>query len=236
MILRYVLLSALCAAIVGCEQPKDEPAADSPLPTSDMQRRSILFLGTSLTAGYGLDPEQAFPALIQKKIDSAGLNYRVINAGVSGETSAGALRRIDWLLQQPVSVLVVETGANDGLRGLSPDSLRSNIQAIFDRARQLQPSAQLVLVGMQVPPNYGRAYSQQFRSLYLGLAESNGAILVPFLLEGVGGVSALNQLDGVHPTAEGQRRMAETVWRVLEPLLRRTEKTETAARTGRLSS
>jgi acyl-CoA thioesterase-1 len=193
-----------------------------------MQRRSILFLGTSLTAGYGVDPEQAYPAHIQKKIDSAGLDYRVINAGVSGETSAGAVRRVDWLLQQPVSILVVETGANDGLRGLSPDSLRSNIQAIFDRARRLQPSAQLVLIGMQVPPNYGRAYSQQFRSLYPELARTNGAVLVPFLLEGVGGVSALNQPDGVHPTAEGQRRMAETVWRVLEPVLSKTEKTERA--------
>ncbi|HYF39184.1 MAG TPA: arylesterase [Gemmatimonadales bacterium] len=203
-----------------------------------MQHRSILFLGTSLTAGYGLDPEQAFPALIQKKIDSAGLDFRVINAGVSGETSASALRRIDWLLQQPVSVLVVETGANDGLRGLSPDSLRSNIQAIFDQARRLQPSVQLVLLGMQMPPNYGRAYAQQFRSLYPALAEANGAVLVPFLLEGVGGVPALNQPDGVHPTAEGQRKMAETVWQVLEPMLRRTEKTETAKKVagGRASS
>jgi acyl-CoA thioesterase-1 len=201
-----------------------------------MQRRSILFLGTSLTAGYGLDPEQAYPALIQKKIDSAGFDYRVINAGVSGETSAGALRRVDWLLQQPVSVLVVETGANDGLRGLSPDSLRSNIQAIFDRARRLQPSAQLVLLGMQVPPNYGRSYSQQFRSLYPEVAESNGAVLVPFLLEEVGGVNALNQPDGVHPTAEGQRRMAETVWRVLEPVLRNSERAGKADRTEKLSS
>jgi acyl-CoA thioesterase I len=230
MILRYVVLSVLVAAIVGCEQPKDEPAAD-PLPSSsNMQRRSILFLGTSLTAGYGLDPEQAYPALIQKKIDSAGLEYRVINAGVSGETSAGALRRVDWLLQQPVSVLVVETGANDGLRGLSPDSLRSNIQAIFDRARRLQPAAQLVLLGMQVPPNYGRAYSHQFRSVYSALAETNGATLVPFLLEGVGGINALNQPDGVHPTAEGQLRMAETVWRVLEPVLKRSERAEKSER------
>jgi acyl-CoA thioesterase-1 len=227
MILRPVVLSALCAAAIGCEQPKDEPAADTPPSQSDMPRRSILFLGTSLTAGYGLDPEQAYPALIQRKIDSAGLDYRVVNAGVSGETSASALRRVDWLLQQPVSVLVVETGANDGLRGLSPDSLRSNIQAIFDRARRLQPSARLVLLGMQVPPNYGRVYSQQFRSLYPALAESNGAVLVPFLLEGVGGVNALNQPDGVHPTADGQRRMAETVWRVLEPLLRETERVVT---------
>lgn len=238
MILRYVLLSVIGAALVGCEQPKDEPASDQPPSIADMQHRSILFLGTSLTAGYGLDPEQAFPALIQKKIDSAGLDFRVINAGVSGETSASALRRIDWLLQQPVSVLVVETGANDGLRGLSPDSLRSNIQAIFDQARRLQPSVQLVLLGMQMPPNYGRAYAQQFRSLYPALAEANGAVLVPFLLEGVGGVPALNQPDGVHPTAEGQRKMAETVWQVLEPMLRRTEKTETAKKVagGRASS
>ena len=232
MILRYVVLSALCAAIVGCEQPKDEPAADPPPSQSDMHRRSILFLGTSLTAGYGLDPEQAYPALIQKRIDSAGLNFRVINAGVSGETSAGALRRLDWLLQQPVSILVVETGANDGLRGLSPDSLRSNIQAIFDRARRLQPSPELVLLGMQVPPNYGRAYAQQFQALYPELARANNAVLVPFLLEGVGGVNALNQPDGVHPTPAGQQRMAETVWRVLEPVLRRSEKSERSERSS----
>jgi acyl-CoA thioesterase-1 len=232
MILKHLILSALCAAIVGCEQSKDEPAADPPPSQSDMQRRSILFLGTSLTAGYGLDPEQAYPALIQKKIDSAGLDFRVINAGVSGETSAGALRRLDWLLQQPVSILVVETGANDGLRGLSPDSLRSNIQAIFDRARRLQPSAELVLLGMQVPPNYGRAYAQQFQALYPELARANNAVLVPFLLQGVGGINALNQPDGVHPTAAGQQRMAETVWGVLEPVLKRSEKSETSERSS----
>jgi acyl-CoA thioesterase-1 len=130
------------------------------------------------------------------------------------------VRRVDWLLQQPVSVLVVETGANDGLRGLSADSLRANIQAILDRARQLQPAARVVLVGMRIPPNYGRTYSQQFESLYPALAKANRITLVPFLLDGVGGVSALNQPDGVHPTAEGQRRMAETVWRGLEPVLR----------------
>jgi acyl-CoA thioesterase-1 len=158
--------------------------------------------------------------LIQKRIDAAGLDYRVVNAGVNGETSAGAVRRLDWLLQQPVSVLVLETGANDGLRGLPPDSLRANIQAIFDRAKRLQPSAKLVLLGMRVPPNYGRAYSQQFQSVYSEVAKANGATLVPFLLEGVGGVSALNQPDGVHPTAEGQGKMAATVWRVLEPVLR----------------
>jgi acyl-CoA thioesterase I len=187
-------------------------------------RPAVLFLGTSLTAGYGIDPQQAYPALIQQKIDSAGLDYRVINAGLSGETSAGALRRADWLFQQPISVLVLETGANDGLRGLPPDSLRANIQAILDRAQRLHPRPRIVLVGMRVPPNYGRAYSQQFESVYPQLAKANGAVLVPFLLEGVGGVRALNQADGVHPTAEGQRKMAETVWRVLEPVLRQGER------------
>ena len=183
-------------------------------------RPTVLFLGTSLTAGYGIDPQQAYPALIQQKIDAAGLDYRVINAGLSGETSAGALRRADWLFQQPIAVLVVETGANDGLRGLPADSLRANIQGIIDRAKRLRPAPRLVLVGMRMPPNYGRTYAQQFEAVYPQLARSNGAVLVPFLLEGVGGMQGLNQPDGVHPTAAGQRKMAETVWRVLEPLLR----------------
>jgi acyl-CoA thioesterase-1 len=180
----------------------------------------VVFLGTSLTAGLGLEPEQAYPALIQRKIDSAGLNFRVVNAGVSGETSAGARRRVDWLMREPIAVLVLETGANDGLRGLPPDSLRANIQAVFDRAKAMSPAPKLVLVGMRIPPNYGRAYTQQFQAVYPELAQRNGAELVPFLLEAVGGVARLNQADGIHPTAEGQRVMAETVWRVLEPVLR----------------
>jgi acyl-CoA thioesterase-1 len=236
MILRYLFLSGSIAALIGCEQPKDDAAADPPALSPEAQRPSILFLGTSLTAGQGIDPDQAYPALIQKKVDAAGLDYRVINAGVSGETSAGALRRVDWLLQQPVSVLVLETGANDGLRGLPPESLRANIQAIFDRTRRLRPSAKLVLLGMRVPPNYGRAYSEQFQSVYTAVAKSSRATLVPFLLEGVGGVSALNQPDGVHPTVEGQRRMAETVWPVLEPLLRGAGNVGKVGTDGRLSS
>jgi acyl-CoA thioesterase-1 len=180
----------------------------------------VVFLGTSLTAGLGLEPEQAYPALIQRKIDSAGLNFRVVNAGVSGETSAGARRRVDWLMREPIAVLVLETGANDGLRGLPPDSLRANIQAVFDRAKAMSPAPKLVLVGMRIPPNYGRAYTQQFQAVYPELAQRNGAELVPFLLEAVGGVARLNQADGIHPTADGQRVMAETVWRVLEPVLR----------------
>jgi acyl-CoA thioesterase-1 len=223
MIYRYLLLFGLSAAITGCQQPKEKPAnAVSEMPS--LQRPAVLFLGTSLTAGYGIDPLQAYPALIQQKIDSAGLDYRVVNAGLSGETSAGALRRADWVFQQPISVLVLETGANDGLRGLPPDSLRANIQAILDRAKRLRPAPRLVLVGMRIPPNYGRAYTERFAAIYPELAKANGAVLVPFLLDGVGGVRSLNQADGVHPTAEGQRKMAETVWRVLEPVLREDSK------------
>lgn len=206
--------------LTGCDRAPEERDAAPVAADIAAERPTVVFLGTSLTAGYGLEPEEAYPALLQKKIDSAGFNYRVVNAGVSGETSAGARRRIDWLLREPVSVLVVETGANDGLRGLPPDSLRANIQAILDRAKELRPAARLVLVGMRIPPNYGQVYSRQFEAIYPALARANDAELVPFLLQGVGGMAALNQPDGVHPTAEGQRRMAETVWRVLEPLLR----------------
>jgi acyl-CoA thioesterase-1 len=213
------------SGLSGCDRSGEEPRAAPIASGISAERPTVVFLGTSLTAGYGLDPEDAYPALLQEKIDSAGLKYRVVNAGVSGETSAGARRRIDWLLREPVSVLVVETGANDGLRGLPADSLRANIQAILDRARELKPAPRLVLIGMKIPPNYGQAYSRQFEAIYSELAKTNDAELVPFLLQGVGGVAALNQPDGVHPTAQGQRRMAETVWRVLEPVLREAEKT-----------
>ena len=210
------------ASLSGCGQPPQAKSQAAARTSSDADRPTVLFLGTSLTAGLGLTPEQAYPALIQRKIDSAALNYTVVNAGVSGETSAGARNRTDWLLQRPVAVLVVETGANDGLRGLPADSLRANIEAILERARRLRPTPKLVLLGMRIPPNYGRAYSEQFRSVYSELAREYGATLVPFLLEGVGGVAALNQPDGVHPTAEGQKKMGETVWKVLEPVLRGT--------------
>jgi acyl-CoA thioesterase-1 len=219
MIPRYVLIFGLVASLLGCEQADKQPSETPPPPSTAGDRATVVFLGTSLTAGLGLEPEQAYPALIQQKIDSAGLDFRVVNAGVSGETSAGARRRVDWLLREPVAMLVLETGANDGLRGLPPDSLRANIQAVFDRAKATSPTPKLVLVGMRVPPNYGRAYTESFQAVYAELARRNGAELVPFLLNGVGGVPRLNQADGIHPTAEGQRVMAETVWRVLGPIL-----------------
>jgi acyl-CoA thioesterase-1 len=177
----------------------------------------VLAVGTSLTAGFGVDPSQAYPALLQSRADAFG--YEVRNAGVSGETSAGALRRIDWLLQRPVAVLLLETGANDGLRGQPPEATRANIRSMLDRARRQAPPPCLVLVGMEALPNLGADYTRRFRALFPELAREQGALLVPFLLEGVGGVAALNQPDGIHPNPEGHRRLADTVWKVLKPLL-----------------
>jgi acyl-CoA thioesterase-1 len=179
----------------------------------------VLFVGTSLTAGLGLDPSEAYPALLQQKIDAAGLRYRVVNAGVSGETSAGARRRMGWLMRQPVAVLVVETGANDALRGQSPEATRENIQGILDEARRQDPPPTLVLAAMEAPPNYGVEYRRCFRAIYPQLAKANRATLVPFLLDGVAGNPELNQPDGIHPTPEGQKVVAENVWRVLAPSL-----------------
>jgi acyl-CoA thioesterase-1 len=213
---------------VGCrgDAPQVRAPESSPTPEGvgsaaapEDERPVILFVGTSLTAGLGVDPSEAYPAVIQRKLDAAGLDYRVVNAGVSGETSAGAARRMDWLLRQPVAVLVVETGANDGLRGQDPAATRGNIQAILDRAREQEPPPRLVLMAMEALPNYGEEYRESFRAIYPELAEANGALLVPFFLEGVAGRAELNQADGIHPTAEGHSLIAENVWKALEPLL-----------------
>jgi acyl-CoA thioesterase-1 len=177
--------------------------------------RTILFIGTSLTAGYGLPPEQAYPAQIQRRLDSLDLNYQVVNAGVSGQTSAGALRGVEWLMGQPVDLVVLEMGANDGLRALPVDSLRANLQAIIDRVRSAHPEAKILLAAMEAPPNLGPSYTTAFRNIYPELAERNDLTLIPFLLEGVAGVDSLNQGDGIHPNVAGERIVAENVWRVL---------------------
>ena len=222
MISRYGWWSALVAiALAGCGADERARGDEAPAPPAEGARARVVFLGTSLTAGLGLDPEQAYPAVIQHKIDSSGMTFEAVNAGVSGETSAGARRRIDWLLRQPVSVLVIETGANDGLRGLEVDSLRANIQFIIDEARKLSPPPAIVLVGMRAPPNMGFGYTRRFREVYSALADKNDLPLVPFLLEGVAGVGSLNQADMIHPTAKGQERMADVVWKVLAPVLKR---------------
>ena len=195
-------------------------AAEPPPRVTD-DRPVVLFFGTSLTAGLGLDPGDAYPALIQARIDSAHLNYRVVNAGVSGETSAAGLRRVDWVVTQGVAVFVLELGANDALRGQDLTATRRNLQAILNRVRATNPTARLVVAGMQAPPNLGRRYTEQFRELFVDLARTNHAALIPFLLAGVAGVDSLNQRDGLHPNAAGSQRVAGNVWRVLEPLLAR---------------
>jgi len=182
--------------------------------------KTILFLGNSLSAGYGLDPDQAFPARIQEKIDSLKWNFRVVNAGLSGETSSGGLRRVDWLLKNRVDIFVLELGGNDGLRGISLDLTKKNLQAIINRVKAKYPAVKIVIAGMQVPPNLGQEYTSQFRALYAELAKKNNALLIPFLLEGVGGDPKLNLPDGIHPTAAGHRIVAKNVWKVLLPLLK----------------
>lgn len=185
---------------------------------------TVLFLGDSITAGYGLDLEQAYPALIQERIDRSGLNFRVINAGQSGDTSAGGLGRIDWLLKNKIDVLVLELGGNDGLRGLPVEVTSKNLQAIIDRARERYPQIRIVVAGMKVPPNMGAEYGRDFEAMFGALARKNKAALIPFVLEGVGGVRQLNLPDGVHPTAQGHEIVADNVWKVLEPVLRSIRK------------
>jgi acyl-CoA thioesterase I len=183
--------------------------------------RTIVFFGDSLTAGLGLEnpAAESYPALIAGKIAAAGLPWRVVNAGVSGDTSAGGERRIDWVLQQPVDLLVLELGANDGLRGIDPAVTRANLTAIIERVRARRPAATVVLAGMQMPPSLGADYLKAYAATFPAVAQAEHIPLIPFLLEGVGGHSDLNQADGMHPTAAGDAIVAENVWRVLRPLL-----------------
>ncbi len=179
----------------------------------------VLFFGDSLTAGYGLSPEEAFPALIEKNITKSGKKVKVVNAGLSGETSAGGLSRIDWILRQPVDVFVLELGANDGLRGLPLDQTRANLQGIISKVKDKYPNVKIVMAGMMVPPNMGESYSNEFKKIYPDLAKKNGATLIPFLLENVAGNEKLNQADGIHPNTEGHKLVAEHVGKFIEKLL-----------------
>lgn len=181
----------------------------------------IVILGDSITAGYGLDPQEAYPAVLQKKIDAAGLPYTVSNAGVSGDTTAGGLRRVAWALgQQGADVLVVALGGNDGLRGISPEQTEANLNGIIDKARAKTPGMKVIVAGMQMPDNMGAEFTGKFREVFPKVAKEKDAKLVPFLLEGVGGVEALNQADRIHPTVEGQKKVADNIWKVLEPAIK----------------
>ncbi len=179
----------------------------------------ILFFGDSLTAGYGLSPEEAFPAQVEKALAKEGRSVKVVNAGLSGETSAGGLSRVDWILRQPVDMFVLELGANDGLRGLPIDQTKKNLQQIIEKVKSKYPHCKIVLAGMMVPPNMGKEYATSFQNLFKDLAKKNNASLIPFLLENVGGIEKLNQADGIHPNAEGHRIVASNVMKVIKPLL-----------------
>lgn len=183
------------------------------------QPKVIVFYGDSLTAGYGLSPTEAFPALVEKKIKAEGKNHKVVNAGLSGETSAGGLSRLDWIMRQPVDIFILELGANDGLRGLPIDQTKKNLQAIIDKVKAKNPQVKIVLAGMMVPPNMGPDYSDEFKKVYPELATKNKAKLIPFLLQDVAGIEKLNQADGIHPNADGHKIVAENVYKVIRPIL-----------------
>jgi acyl-CoA thioesterase-1 len=202
--LRFYLALAALAILTGAAPPT----------------RTILFLGDSITAGYGLEPTHAYPALIQARIDAKRWKFKVVNAGQSGDTSAGGLNRLNWLLKNRIDVLVLELGGNDGLRGLPAETTKKNLQAIIDGTKAKYPEARIILAGMKVPPNMGKEYGKQFEAIFPALAKSNKAALIPFVLEGVGGVRELNLPDGIHPTAKGQEIVAANVWKVLEPMLK----------------
>ncbi len=219
---KILLVTALLVTAVHCRSENRRAVAERPEfaePGPVEARPVILFVGTSITAGYGLGVEQAFPSLIQAAMDSVGFAFRVVNAGESGSTSAGGVRRIEWLLHQPVRVLVLELGANDGLRGQDIGAMKSNLQLIINETRMTHPDAKIVVAGMEAPPNMGVAYATEFRQVFADLARENDAMLIPFLLDGVAGIPELNQADGIHPTAQGHRVIAKNVWEVLGPLL-----------------
>ncbi|WP_245833620.1 arylesterase [Nonlabens spongiae] len=215
---------------IGCKQQssQDGPNQNQETAEQDSQNNSsqvegsgtILFFGDSITAGYGLDDtDDAFPGLIQQKIDSLGMNYEVVNSGVSGETTAGGKSRIDWVMNQKVDIFILELGANDGLRGVPVSETKSNLQEIINTIKDKSPDTQIILAGMQLPPNLGKEYTTDFKNVFPELAQKNDIDLIPFILKDVGGIAALNQNDGIHPTEEGHQIIADTVWETLRPLL-----------------
>jgi acyl-CoA thioesterase-1 len=217
----YIQLFLLLELIACGNKPTNNSiqqnvAQDVVANTQQPTKKTILFFGNSLTAGYGLAPNQSFPALIQQTIDQLHLPWQVVNAGVSGETTAGGLARIDWILRQQPHIFVLELGGNDGLRGIALSDTKKNLQAIITKVKSKYPNTVIILAGMQIPPNLGQEYTEKFKDLYPQLATKNHIVLIPFLLEGVGGNPALNQNDGIHPNAEGAKIVAANVWHVLK--------------------
>ena len=219
-------LLVLCAFTAACGKPAEDtsraippPAARPAEPKPSPAVPKIVVLGDSLTAGLGLAETQAFPSILQEYVDKAGYQFKVVNAGVSGDTSAGGVRRVDWALDGDVRVLVLALGANDGLRGLPVREMKSNLSAIVARAREKK--AEVILAGMEAPPNYGQEYATEFRNAFRDIARSEHVVFIPFLLDKVAGQSAMNQGDGIHPNERGARIVAETVWAALRPVLDR---------------
>ena len=211
----FVLACALIMMALGAQPRMTRAEVIAP----KVEPNTVLVMGDSLAAGYGLDPTEAFPALLQKKADAAGLKVNIVNGGLSGDTSAGGLRRLDWLLKRHLDVLLLELGGNDGLRGIPVEVTRTNLQTIIDRTKSKFPRARVVILGMQMPPNMGAEYAGSFQKVYPDLAKKNNATLVPFLLEGVGGKPEFNLPDQIHPTAAGQKILADNVWKFLRPVL-----------------
>ncbi|MEP0132740.1 MAG: arylesterase [Eudoraea sp.] len=221
---RYFLVFIL---LVACGGKSGQTSGNSSVTTEQTENgadktdnsKVIMFFGDSLTAGYGLDTEEAFPAVIQQIVDSLNLNYTVVNAGLSGETTASGRNRLDWVLNQKTDVFILELGANDGLRGIPLNETRLNLQAIVNSVKEKNPDTVIIVAGMQIPPNMGQDYTTEFRKIFPELAEKNETYLIPFLLDNVAGIPELNQEDGIHPTIEGQKIVANNVWEVLEPVL-----------------
>lgn len=216
LLIALALLSSATRAQGASPTTSTAPTTQDPMPAT----HNILFFGDSLTAGFGLDnaSQEAFPALIQQKLKQENINYTVINGGVSGDTSAGGLRRIDWALRRPVDVLVLELGGNDGLRGVPPEEMLRNLQAIIDKVRAKNPQTRVLVAGMQMPANFGADFVAKFQAVFPTVAKASNATLLPFLLDGVGGIPRYNQRDQIHPTAEGHRIIADLIWPLLKPL------------------
>lgn len=219
----------LVVSVISCVETKKKTITTSSeikniedkdsLRTTSHKEKTILFFGNSLTAGMGLDSNEAFPAVIQNKLDSLGLSYHVINAGLSGETTASGKNRIDWVLNQNIDIFVLELGANDGLRGVPLSETKRNLQAIIDMVWKKNPDTKILLAGMQIPPNMGNEYTTEFKNIFPDLARKNNIELIPFLLESVAGIPELNQQDGIHPTIEGHKILAQNTWEVLKNML-----------------
>jgi acyl-CoA thioesterase-1 len=225
-LLKFCYIISVFFLLSSCVDKKSETTTNESQsnpqtePKEIASTKTILCFGDSITAGYGLDDtNDAYPGLLQQKIDSLGLNYTVINSGLSGETTAGGKSRIDWILNQEIAIFILELGANDGLRGVPLSETRTNLQAIINAVQEKSPKTTIILTGMELPPNMGQDYTNEFRTIYSELAAQNQLEFIPFILKDVGGFKDLNQSDGIHPTAEGHKIVANTVWDTLEPLI-----------------